>query len=77
MQEIALRIAQAKDIDGIRSLVAAVAHERGGTTNAEAVANVVDECVSQSDHDIVLATAGQTSGPKRHTIVVSSRGERA
>lgn len=57
MEGVTLRAAQATDVHGIRRLVAALADERGGTSDAEAVAAAAGECIGQPGHEIVVAVA--------------------
>jgi len=57
VEDVTLRAAQATDIDGISGLVTALAHERGGSSDAGAVRVAVEECIGQPGHEIVLALA--------------------
>ena len=57
MKGVTLRAAQASDVDGIRRLVGALANERGGTSDAEAVAAATEECIGQPGHEIIVAAA--------------------
>ncbi len=59
MEDITLRVAQASDIDGITDLVTALADERGGTSDAEAVAAAAEECIGQPGHEIIVASTGR------------------
>ena len=58
MEGVTVRAAQATDVDGITNLVTALAHERGGASDAEAVAAVAEECTEQPGHEIIVAVAG-------------------
>lgn len=59
MEGVTLRAAQATDVDGIRRLVTALVNERGGTSDAEAVAAAAMECIEQPGHEIIVASAGE------------------
>ena len=59
MEDVTLRAAQASDVDGIRNLVVALAHERGGTSDADAAGAAAAECVGQPGHEIIVASAGE------------------
>ena len=59
MEDITLRAAQPSDTDGIRDLVVALALERGGRSDAEAVGEVANECIGQSGHEIIVAAVGR------------------
>ena len=59
MEGVTLRAAQASDRDGIRDLVTALARERGGVSDAEAVATAAGECIAQPSHEIIIAAAGE------------------
>ncbi|MXY60412.1 MAG: GNAT family N-acetyltransferase [Chloroflexi bacterium] len=58
MKGVTLRAAQASDVDGIRGLVAELADERGGKSDAEAAAAAAEECIGQPGHEIIVAVAG-------------------
>ena len=58
MEGVTLRAAQASDADGIKDLVTALADERGGTSDAEAVAAAAEECIGQPGHEIIVASSG-------------------
>lgn len=59
LQEFTIRRAQASDAYGIRDLVTALVEERGGASDAEAVAKAADECIGQPGHEIIVAMAGE------------------
>ncbi|MDE2837322.1 MAG: GNAT family N-acetyltransferase [Chloroflexota bacterium] len=59
MEGVTLRAAQASDAAGITDLVAALARERGGTTDADAVVAAVEECIGDPGHEIIIAAAGE------------------
>lgn len=58
MEDVILRAAQASDADGIRDLVTALAYERGGTSDADAVEVAAKECIGQPGHEVIVASAG-------------------
>lgn len=58
MEGVTLRAAQATDVDGIRRLVAALADERGGTSDTSAVEAAAEECIGQPGHEIIVVAAG-------------------
>lgn len=58
MESITLRAAQASDVDGIRDLVSALAHERGSITDAAAVGAAVEEGIGQPGREIIVASTG-------------------
>ena len=59
MEDVTLRAAQASAADGIRDLVTALACERGGTSDADAVGAAAEECIGQPGHEVVVASAGE------------------
>ena len=55
MEGFTLRAAQASDVDGIRDLVTALAHERDGTSDGDAVGAAAAACIGESGHEILVA----------------------
>ncbi len=59
MEDVTVRVAQATDVDGIGKLVSALAQERGGTSDADAVGGAAAECISQPGHEVIVAVAAE------------------
>ena len=60
MADVLIREAQHSDIDPIRSLVVALARERGQAPEGEVVDSMIVECIGASDHTIFVAQAGRS-----------------
>ena len=55
MADVQVREAQPFDVDAIRSLVIALAHERGSAPDGEAIASMIGECIDAGGHMILVA----------------------
>ncbi len=60
MADVLIREAQHSDIDPIRSLVVALAQERGQAPEGEVVDSMIVECIGASGHTIFVAQAGRS-----------------